>query len=207
MSFLLYSGLLFRFSAPAPPLSLSLCFILLLVFTPVVILVPSPFLSSSQGLLVTLQQHQAPDIEMSRPSVSQTDIEKGEKDIKRHSRARGSDNKGGRRMSEAKGTRDSCCRLEPSDELKPLWFLAACTLHEAAPSVCGGKKKKNLNKKTRRSIKGTKSLSMQEKKGTLHLRNDLTVMARYHFDPPTHALLSHIHTFILTIGPHSCETT
>lgn len=62
--------------------SLSLCFILLLVFTPVVILVPSPFLSSSQGLLATLQQHQAPDIEMSRPSVSQTDIEKGEKDIK-----------------------------------------------------------------------------------------------------------------------------
>lgn len=82
MSFLLYSGLLFRFSAPSPPLSLSLCFILLLVFTPVVILVPSPFLSSSQGLLATLQQHQAPDIEMSRPSVSQTDIEKGEKDIK-----------------------------------------------------------------------------------------------------------------------------
>lgn len=62
--------------------SLSLCFILLLVFTPVVILVPSPFLSFSQGLLATLQQHQAPDIEMSRPSVSQTDIEKGEKDIK-----------------------------------------------------------------------------------------------------------------------------
>lgn len=62
--------------------SLSLCFILLLVFTPVVILIPSPFLSFSQGLLATLQQHQAPDIEMSRPSVSQTDIEKGEKDIK-----------------------------------------------------------------------------------------------------------------------------
>lgn len=127
--------------------SLSLCFILLLVFTPVVILIPSPFLSFSQGLLATLQQHQAPDIEMSRPSVSQTDIEKGEKDIKRHSRARGSDNKGGRRMSEAKGTRDSCCRLKPSDELKPLWFLAACTLHEAAPSVCGGKKTKKPKQK------------------------------------------------------------
>lgn len=127
--------------------SLSLCFILLLVFTPVVILVPSPFLSSSQGLLATLQQHQAPDIEMSRLSVSQTDIEKGEKDIKRHSRARGSDNKGGRRMSEAKGTRDSCCRLKPSDELKPLWFLAACMLHEAAPSVCGGKKNKKPKQK------------------------------------------------------------
>lgn len=50
-------------------LSLSL-FYALLVFTPVVILVPSPFLSFSQGLLATLQQHQTPDIEMSRPSVS-----------------------------------------------------------------------------------------------------------------------------------------
>ena len=44
-------------------------------------------------------------------------------------------------MSEAKGTRDSCCRLKPSEELKPLRFLVAFALHEAAPSVWGGKKK------------------------------------------------------------------
>ena len=70
---------LLRVTLFVSPLRLPLSvFILLLVFTPVVILVPGPFLSLSQGLLVTLQQHQTPDTEMSRPSVSQTDIEKGE---------------------------------------------------------------------------------------------------------------------------------
>lgn len=73
-----------------------------------------------------------------------------------------------------------------------------CTLHKMAPSVCG----RNLNKITHLSIKALNHLLC---KSTLHLRNDLTVMARYRFDPPTHTLVSHIHTFILTIGLHSYE--
>lgn len=81
-----------------------------------------------------------------------------------------------------------------------LQLLLAATrmIHTMDPSVCS----RNLNKIIHRSITALNHFLC---KSTLHLRNDLTVMARYRFDPPTHTLLSHIHAFILTIGPHSCE--
>lgn len=98
----------------------------------------------------------------------------------------------------AQGTAAFICNLQTLMK-PPLGHVNVCVcdtkwLHLSAAG--------NLNKITHRSIKALNHFLC---KSTLHLRNDLTVMARYRFDPPTHTLLSHIHTFILTIGLHSCD--
>lgn len=84
VSFLLYSRLLFCFSA------LANIFILLLLSTSIYILIlvfPCLCLVSSQGPLATLQ-HQESDIEMSCPFMSARDTEKGENEKKTLKRLR-----------------------------------------------------------------------------------------------------------------------